>query len=55
MVKSRRKYEKDRQVFCDDMYQGYESKMISHLETKNANTFEKNVDPRFTAKGRLML
>ena len=38
--------------FCDDMYQGYESKMISHLETKNANTLEKNVDPRFTAKGR---
>lgn len=38
--------------FCDDMYQGYESKMISHLETKNANTFDKNVDVRFTAKGR---
>ena len=38
--------------FCDDMYQGDESRMISHLETKNANTFEKNVDPRFTAKGR---
>ncbi len=38
--------------FCDDIYQGYESKMISHLETKNVNTLENNVDPRFTAKGR---
>ena len=38
--------------FCDDMYQGYESKMISHLETKNANTLEKNVESRYTAKGR---
>ena len=38
--------------FCDDMYQGYESKMMSHLEIKYANTLEKNADPRFTAKGR---
>lgn len=38
--------------FCDDMYQGSESSMISHLETKNADTFEKNIEPRFTAKGR---
>ena len=38
--------------FCDDMYQGDESRMISHLETKNANTLEKNADLRFTAKGR---
>lgn len=38
--------------FCNDMYQGYEPKMINHLETKHANTFEKNIDPRFTAKGR---
>ena len=38
--------------FCDDMYQGDETKMINHLETKNANGIELNVDPRFTAKGR---
>lgn len=38
--------------FCDDLYQGDESKMISHLETKNLNSFDMNVDPRFTAKGR---
>ena len=38
--------------FCDDTYQGDESRMISHIETKYANTIETNVDPRFTAKGR---
>lgn len=38
--------------FCDDMYQGDEAKMINHLETKNANSIEVGVDPRYTAKGR---
>ena len=38
--------------FCDDMYQGDENKMINHLETKNANSIEVGVEPRFTAKGR---
>ena len=34
------------------MYQGDEAKMINHLETKNANSIEVGVDPRYTAKGR---
>ncbi len=39
--------------FCGDMYQGNEIKMISHLETKHIDTFEKNAtNPKFTAKGR---
>lgn len=38
--------------FCDDMYQGYESNMINHLEKKYTNTIEQSVDSRFTAKGR---
>ena len=38
--------------FCDDMYQGDEAKMINHLETKNANSIEVGVEPRYTAKGR---
>lgn len=38
--------------FCDDMYQGDEAKMINHLETKNANGIEINVNPRYTARGR---
>ena len=38
--------------FCDDMYQGDEAKMISHLETKNASGIEMDVNPRYTAKGR---
>ncbi len=38
--------------FCDDMYQGDEARMISHLETKNANSIEMDVNPRYTAKGR---
>lgn len=38
--------------FCDDMYQGDEAKMINHLETKNANSIEVGVEPKFTAKGR---
>ena len=39
--------------FCDDMYQGNEIKMISHLETKYIDTFEKNAtNLKFTAKGR---
>lgn len=38
--------------FCNDMYQGNETKMIEHLETKNANSIELGVEPRFTAKGR---
>ena len=39
-------------VYCDEMYQSDEAKMIQHLETKNANTIEKNIDSRYTAKGR---
>lgn len=38
--------------FCDDMYQGDEAKMTNHLETKNANGIEINVNPRYTARGR---
>ena len=38
--------------FCDDIYQGDETKMIKHLETKNVTSIELGVDPRFTAKGR---
>lgn len=38
--------------FCDDMYQGDETCMISHLETKNAFGIEINVNPRYTARGR---
>ena len=38
--------------FCDDMYQGDEAKMINHLETKNANSIEVGVEPKYTAKGR---
>lgn len=38
--------------FCDDMYQGDETEMIAHLETKNVGRLEKDVDPRYTAKGR---
>ena len=38
--------------FCDDMYQGDEPEMIAHLETKNVGSLEKDVDPRYTAKGR---
>jgi len=38
--------------FCDDMYQGDEARMISHLETKNANSIEINAKPRYTARGR---
>ena len=38
--------------FCDDMYQGDETKMVEHLETKNTDRFEKNADPKYTAKGR---
>ena len=38
--------------FCDEMYQGDVFKMIDHLEIKNVNGLEKNVDPRYTAKGR---
>ena len=38
--------------FCDDMYQGDEAKMINHLGTKNANSIEVGVEPKYTAKGR---
>lgn len=38
--------------FCDDVYQGDETKMIKDLETKNIKSFDKDEDPRFTAKGR---
>ena len=38
--------------FCDDMYQGDETKMIENLETKYTDSFEVGVDPRYTAKGR---
>ena len=38
--------------FCDDIYQGNESQMINHLETKNANGIEKGATPKYTAKGR---
>lgn len=38
--------------FCDDMYQGDETYMISHLETKNAFGIEIDANPRYTAKGR---
>ena len=38
--------------YCDEMYQGDEAKMINHLETKNANSIEVGMEPRFTAKGR---
>jgi len=38
--------------FCDDMYEGNEDKMINHLKTKNKDSIEKDVDPRYTAKGR---
>lgn len=37
--------------FCDEMYQGDESKMIKHLETKST-IIEVGVDSRYTAKGR---
>ena len=38
--------------FCDDMYQGDETKMIENLETKYTDSLEVGVDPRYTAKGR---
>lgn len=38
--------------FCDDMYQGDETKMVEHLETKNVKSIEVGIDHRFTAKGR---
>lgn len=38
--------------FCDDVYQGDETKMIKDLEIKNINSFDKDEDPRFKAKGR---
>jgi len=38
--------------FCDELYQGDENKMIKHLETKNVNSIEVGVEPRYTAKGR---
>lgn len=38
--------------FCDDVYQGDETEMIKDLETKNVNSFDKDEDSRYTAKGR---
>ncbi len=38
--------------FCDDVYQGDEAKMIKDLETKNINSFDKDEETRYTAKGR---
>lgn len=40
--------------FCDELYQGDESKMIKHLSTKNT-TNEVDVDSNYTAKGRFDL
>ena len=37
------------------MYQGDEANMVYHLETKYINSFEKNMNPRYTAKGRFDL
>lgn len=38
--------------YCDEMYNGNETKMIAHLETKNVDRIEIGVNPRYTAKGR---
>lgn len=38
--------------FCDDMYGGNEEKMVKHLSTKHVATYDLNVDPRYSAKGR---
>lgn len=38
-------------IFCDEMYQGDEIKMIKHLSTKN-KIIEVDVDSNYTTKGR---
>ena len=38
--------------FCDDMYQGDEAKMLSHLGTKHLSGYDKDVDPKYTANAR---
>lgn len=38
--------------FCDDVYQGDEAKMIKDLETKYVNSFDKDEESRYKAKGR---